>query len=288
MKALILAAGRGSRLEEHSREQTKCMLRMFGKPLIQYSLENAVRAGVSEIIVIVGYRAEQIINHFGIDFEGVRVQYVLQDEPRGLVHAIECSQAAMGGEDFMLFLADEILWSPKHAEMVHEFEADKLTVICGVVHEPEPEEIRKTYAVIEDDRDQRIYRLIEKPRRPPNDIRGTGNCIFRSEIFDYIPLTPINQNRKEKELPDLIQCAIDDGHPVKSFDIGDGYVNINTPEDIAIAEKTHRDRFDPALQSSGVKPARNALRVTAIDGTGEIAARTDQTPVAAGAGPEPK
>ena len=59
----------------------------------------------------------------------------------------------------------------------------------------------------------------------------------------YGTLTPINQNRREKELPDLIQCAIDDGLRVKSFDIGEGYVNINTPEDIAIAEKENAQRF---------------------------------------------
>ena len=127
--------------------------------------------------------------------------------------------------------------------LVEKFQAENLAVICGTVHEPDRREIHKTYAVIEDDRDQRIYRLIEKPRNPPNHIRGTGNCIFRSLIFDYIPLTPINQNREEKELPDLIQCAIDDGLAVKSFDIGDGYVNINTPEDIAIAEKRHGEHF---------------------------------------------
>ena len=56
-------------------------------------------------------------------------------------------------------------------------------------------------------------------------------------------LTPINQNRKEKELPDLIQCAIDDGHIVRAFDIGDGYVNINTPDDIAIAEAENAERM---------------------------------------------
>jgi len=243
VKALILAAGRGKRLGAQSSEHSKCMLRMFGRPLIDYSFENAVRAGVSEIIVVVGYRAEQIINAYGIEYRGVRVQYVLQQDPHGLVHAIESSEDVIAGEDFMLFLADEILWAPRHAEMVQKFETDRLTVICGVVKEPDPDQIRKTYALIEDDRDQRIYRLIEKPRHPPNQIRGTGNCIFRSRIFEYLPLTPINQNRQERELPDMIQCAIDDGLPVKSFDIGDGYVNINTPEDIAIAEQEHAERF---------------------------------------------
>ena len=251
MKALILAAGRGKRLGPVTTDDGKCMLRLFGKPLIQYSLENAVRAGASEIAVVVGYRAERIINEFGIDFQGVRVRYVIQDDPRGLVHAIECSRDAIGDSDFMLFLADEILWDPRHDEMVRTFESQHIFSICGVVRDSRSEEIRKTYAIIEDDRDRRIYRLIEKPRNPPNDIRGTGNCIFRSNIFEYVPLTPINQSRAERELPDLIQCVIDDGHIVKSFDIGGGYVNINSPEDILIAEKEHVERSMGKVQRSG-------------------------------------
>ena len=243
MKALVLAAGRGSRLGEETTEHNKCMLQLLGKPLVQYSLENAVQAGVSEIIVVVGYHAEDIINGFGIDFNGTRIQYVIQDDPRGLVHAIETAGPAIGGEDFMLFLADEILWSPQHADMVRAFEQQDLFGICGVVRETNPDEIRKTYALIQDEATQRIHRLIEKPRRPPSEVRGTGNCIFRREILDYVPLTPINQSRGEKELPDLIQCAIDDGEDVRAFDIGNGYVNINTPDDILIAEREHAERF---------------------------------------------
>ena len=66
---------------------------------------------------------------------------------------------------------------------------------------------------------------------------GTGNCVMRSDIFNYIERTPINNERNEKELPDLIQCAIDEGRIIKHFNIGDGYFNINTPEDIVLAEK---------------------------------------------------
>jgi dTDP-glucose pyrophosphorylase len=237
MKALILAAGRGKRAAEHSEHHNKCMLRLFDKPLIQYSLENAVRVGVEEIVIVVGYRAEEIINEFGNRFGEIRIRYVIQHDPKGLVHAIECSQEALGSSDFMLFLADEILQEPRHAEMVRIFEERGLFVICGVVHEPDPAQIRKTYAVIQNDADRRVYRLIEKPRRPPNQIRGTGNCVFRAGILDYLPLTPTNPNRHEKELPDLIQCAIDDGHLVTSFDVGAAYININSAEDIEIAEK---------------------------------------------------
>ena len=101
MKALVLAAGRGSRLGKETDESNKCMLPMFGKPLVQYSLENAAHAGVDEIVVVVGYRAETVINAFGIDFNGIRVQYVIQDEPAGLVHAIETARDAIDGADFM-------------------------------------------------------------------------------------------------------------------------------------------------------------------------------------------
>ena len=259
MKAIILAAGRGKRLGDRSREHNKCMLPLAGKPLVQYSLENAARAGVSEIVIVVGYRAEEIINEYGVDFQGVRVRYVIQDEPQGLVHALECCQPVIGDSDFMLFLADEILQEPRHPVMLRRFEEDDLFVICGVVHEPDADEIRKTYAIIQNDADRRIYRLIEKPRNPPNDIRGTGNCIFRAGIFEYLALTPINQNRREKELPDMIQCAIDDGHAVKSFDIGATYININTAADIAIAERSNVPR-DATRRTRAARAPRRGKR----------------------------
>ncbi len=243
MKALILAAGRGKRLSTHVDDYPKCMLRLHGKPLVQYSLENAVQAGVSEIVMVVGYRAEETINVFGNSFQGVRIKYAIQDNPKGLVQAIECSRSTIGDSDFMLFLADEILRNPRHTEMIEKFYSEDLFVICGVVHEPNLEEIRKTYAVIQDEKTQRLYRLIEKPRASLNHIRGTGNCIFRPAIFDYPALTPINPRRGEKELPDLIQCAIDDGHPVRALNIGDDYININTPAEIAQAEKTYHTKI---------------------------------------------
>ena len=111
-----------------------------------------------------------------------------------------------------------------------------MSIFCGITRAGVREEIRKTYSVLED-HDGRILRLVEKPRRPVNDCQGTGNIVFSNEVLEYIQHTPINPTRNEKELPDLIQCAIDDGHLVKSFPVGGRYVNINTAEDIEIAEQ---------------------------------------------------
>ncbi|MSO21560.1 MAG: nucleotidyltransferase family protein [Acidobacteria bacterium] len=236
MKALVLAGGRGNRLDDRTAEANKCMLRLFDRPLVQYSLENAIQIGADQIVIVVGYRAEDIINYFGTVFDGVPVRYVIQNERKGLVHAIACAQKQIGGSDFVLFLADEVLSHPHHQDMARRFYAEDLFAVCGVVRTQDRSQIRKTYTLLGDHATQQIYRLVEKPNTPINDIMGTGNCILRAGIFDYIERTPINATRGEKELPDLIQCAIDEGKVVKYYNIGDGYVNINTKDDIEIAQ----------------------------------------------------
>jgi dTDP-glucose pyrophosphorylase len=239
MKALVPAAGRGDRLEDRTAESNKCMLTLLGKPLIQYSLENAVTAGVEQIVIVVGYRAEDIINHFGTSFRDTPVRYVIQLDRKGLVHAIACAERAIGGADFMLFLADEILAHPAHPSMLKVFRDEALFGVCGVVVVADRSQIRKTYAILGEETTGRIFRLIEKPRTPINDVMGTGNCILRADIYGYIERTPTNVERGQKELPDLIQCAVDEGKLVKYMNIGDGYININTPDDIGIAERLH-------------------------------------------------
>jgi len=236
MKALILAAGRGKRLEGDTEDCNKCMLRFHGKHLIEYSLEAASLTDVDEIITVVGYRAEDIVNTFGISYKNKRIRYVIQQEQKGLVHAIETAASALDGHGFILFLADEIFLRPNPQKLVEIFEKENLFCVCGVTRVDDKTEIKKTYAVIYDEHDNRIYRLIEKPRNPMNNLMGTGNCVFKNEILKYIPVTPINQVRNEKELPDLIQAAIDDGLIVKLVHVEGKYVNINTPEDIKLAE----------------------------------------------------
>jgi len=241
MKAVILAAGRGKRLEETTEPINKSMLKFKGRHLIEYSLETARLSRVDEIIIVVGYRAEDIVNKFGNQYNDIKVRYVIQEQQKGLVDALEYTRDALEGDDFILLLADEILIHPNPGEMIETFKKEDLFVMCGVTKVEDRSQISKTYTVICDEKDNSIYRLIEKPRNPFNDIMGTGNCIFKNEIFDYVQYTPINYVRKEKELPDLIQCTIDDGNSVKLFYINAKYVNINTPEDISIAEQSFKE-----------------------------------------------
>lgn len=235
MKALILAGGRGSRLNELSEEINKCMIKIGGRPVIEYSLDNAANANVDEIIVVVGYKAEAIINAYGNSYKGKKVSYVIQWEQRGLVHAIECAKRAIDGHDFMLLLGDEVMVNPRHANMLNQFYEGGVFALCGILSVKDRELIKRTYSITQDG-NSIIYRLVEKPKNPLNNIMGTGDCVFSNAIFNYIKATPIHHERKEKELPDLIQCAIDDGKIVKSCNICDYYANINSHDDIKIAE----------------------------------------------------
>lgn len=236
MKALVLAGGRGKRLGENTNTLNKCMLMLGEKPVIEYNLDNAAATDVDEIVIVVGYRSEDIINRYGIRYKGKTIRYVIQREQLGLVHAIECSKKMLAGDDFLLLLGDEVLVNPKHQLLLKEFREEDVFGICGIVIEKNRKRIGRTYSVVQDEH-RKIYRLIEKPRKPLNNFMGTGNCVFKNEIFSYIEQTPINQQRGEKELPDLIQCAIDDGHLVKSFVICDRYTNINSEEDLQEARK---------------------------------------------------
>jgi dTDP-glucose pyrophosphorylase len=237
MKALILAAGRGSRLNKLTENKNKSMLKLFEKPLIEYNLEHAFDANAEEIVIVVGYKKEEIVNYVGTEYRGIRVVYVIQKEQKGLVNAIESAKEKIGKSDFFLMLGDELMVEPDIKGMIEKFKNDELFALCGITLEDDKSSIQKTYSAMVDEKG-RVFRLIEKPRVPINKIKGTGHCILKNEILSYIERTPINANRGEKELVDLIQVAVDDGKKVFVYPITKNYVNVNTKEDYDIIENT--------------------------------------------------
>jgi len=236
MKALILAGGRGSRLNEFTKDKNKSMIKLFEKPLIEYNLEHAVEAGVGEIIIVVGYKSEEIIDYVGDSYNGVKITYIFQKEQKGLIHAIECAKEFIGKSDFILMLGDEILIDVNIRKMINRFRKEDLFVLCGVTIEEDKSSIEKTYSVITD-KNGRVFRLIEKPKFPINKIKGTGHCIMKNEILKYLERTPVNMNRGERELVDMIQLAVDEGKKIYVEKITNNYINVNTEEDLRLAEE---------------------------------------------------
>jgi len=232
----VLAGGRGSRLDSNSEEKNKCMLPFDHKNLIEYSFENAINLKVQEIVVVVGYLSEQITNQFGNSYRETEIKYVHQSEQKGLVHAMRGSREIIGDSDFMLFLGDEFFLDADHTQFIKSFHEHNPIAVCGMVAVEDKTQISKTYTIRYDDTKKQVLQLIEKPEKPLNNLMGTGNVIFRNDIFDYIEKTPVNPIRGERELPDLIQTAINNDNDVLFHEISSTYVNVNTREDILIIE----------------------------------------------------
>ena len=234
LKALILAGGNGKRLKESTTDSNKCMLKFGDKYLIQYSLDNAVKLDVTEIVIVVGYLAEQIINEFGNCYRGKKIRYAIQKQQKGLVDAISCAQNFIGGSDYILLLGDEFLSETEHEKMIEKFYKNNSFAICGMIEVEDRSQISKTYSILYNNENAQILRLIEKPDFPQNNLMGTGNIVFKNQIFNYVDRAPVNQNRGQKELADLIQCSIDDGKEVLYHKLSSKYVNVNTADDITI------------------------------------------------------
>ncbi|HRZ18872.1 MAG TPA: sugar phosphate nucleotidyltransferase [Methanofastidiosum sp.] len=228
MKALVLAAENENRFKSHT---SKCMVDVNGHPLIDYVLDGIVDTDINEILIVIGYRGDSIINHVGSRYKGKKVGYIYQNDPRGIVHAIDKASCCFDRGDFMLMLADEFMEAPRQKQMIKEFYESDSFVLCGICKVEDLELIKNNYTV-EYGPKGNIFKLIEKPSEPFNNDLGTGVIIFNNSICNYIGETPINPIRKEKDLVDLIQCAINDHKKVKSFNICDHYFNINTPEDL--------------------------------------------------------
>ncbi|MBW2602839.1 MAG: NTP transferase domain-containing protein [Deltaproteobacteria bacterium] len=107
MKVLILVVGRGNRINEFSENRNKCMVSLKGRPLLEYALLRMAEAALSELVVMFGYKAIEIINHFGIRYGNKRIRYVIQKDQKGLVHAIGCAKDVFEGENFFLALGEE-------------------------------------------------------------------------------------------------------------------------------------------------------------------------------------
>jgi dTDP-glucose pyrophosphorylase len=197
MKALILAAGKGTRFGGPKTKALVC-----GKPLIEYAITYAKLARVDGVVVVTNE---------------------IQKQPLGIVDAIRCANV---NEDFLLLLADEIYIKPRHHEMVSWFNNHDVFGICGVIHVRDKDRIKGNYS-IETSPSGRILRCVEKPANPPNNMMGVGSCVFKKEILDYSGV----------ELPELIQGAIDDYKTIIPFAICDEYFNINTPQDREHAEE---------------------------------------------------
>lgn len=215
-KAIIPAAGLGTRFLPATKAQPKEMLPIVDKPTIQYIIEEAVASGIEEILIITGRNKRAIEDHFdkSIELEQqlqstgkddllnmvedisnmVDIYYIRQKEPKGLGHAINCARTFVGNEPFAVMLGDDVVDNdvPCLKQLIDCFDEYKTTIL-GVQQVPK-EEVYK-YGIVKgmyiEDRVYKVKDLIEKPsvEEAPSNIAILGRYIITPQIFDVLKNT---------------------------------------------------------------------------------------------------
>jgi len=211
LKGLILSGGAGTRLRPITHTSAKQLVPVANKPVLFYGIEALVDAGIEKIgIVIAPETGEEIRAAAGDGSQfGAEITYIVQDEPRGLAHAVLTAEEFLGDAPFVMYLGDNLLADGLRGLIANfrEAEPDALILLTPV---SDPEH----YGVAELEGDD-VVRLVEKPKEPPSNLALVGVYLFGPAIFSACrALEP--SWRDELEITEAIQSLIEDGHRVQS------------------------------------------------------------------------
>ncbi|TDN67471.1 UTP--glucose-1-phosphate uridylyltransferase GalU [Paraburkholderia sp. BL10I2N1] len=279
-KAVFPVAGLGTRFLPATKASPKEMLPVVDKPLIQYAVEEAIEAGVTEMIFVTGRGKRAIEDHFDKSFEieaellargknelldlvrGIKPShvdcfYVRQSAPLGLGHAVLCAEKLINREPFAVVLADDLIdgQPPVLGQMIEVFDHYHCSVIG--VEQIRPEESR-SYGVVEgkawDDRVFRMSGVVEKPEpaRAPSNLGIVGRYILTPSIFNHLRMTQPGAGG-EIQLTDAIQSLLAHEQALayryrgKRFDCGSKIGYLKATVDFALRHPEVKESFQAYL-----------------------------------------
>jgi len=208
MKGLVLSGGEGTRLRPITFTQSKQLIPVANKPILFYGLEALSRAGIKDVGIVVGDTHREIEDTVGKgeDFS-LNITYIHQEKPLGLAHAILVSQMFLSGEDFLMYLGDNIL-KEELFPFKERFEREKEDALLLLVEIENPSQFG--VAEIKGDR---IVKLVEKPKVPPSNLALAGVYIFSPKIMEAAKrISP--SWRGELEITDAINELLKGGGKV--------------------------------------------------------------------------
>jgi len=231
MKGLILAAGLGTRLRPLTSLRPKPTIAVANKPLIHYAVDNLVAAGIDHIGVVVGPSTATPIRDTLECYERARFEFIMQDPPLGLAHAVKVSQPFLGDEAFVMYLSDN-LFEHGITDFVSRFDPSSgVNAVLALVEVPDPRQLG--VAVVEDGR---IERLVEKPADPPSNLAVAGVYVFDASVHDAIEgLQP--GAKGEYQITDAIQRMIEAGKTVAPVIVPGWWKDTGKAEDILDANR---------------------------------------------------
>jgi UDP-N-acetylglucosamine diphosphorylase/glucosamine-1-phosphate N-acetyltransferase len=227
MKAVVLVAGKGTRMEPLTSDCPKVMLQVANKPILEHILNSAIQAGIEGFVFITGYLEQQIREYFGDGSKwGVSIDYVQQKEQLGTANAIGYAKGHVE-EAFLVLNGDMLIGQEDLKALLSRTEE---AVIC-VKEVENPSD----FGVLEVE-NNKVVRIIEKPKNPPTKLANAGVYLFRESIFDFIDRTQASV-RKEFEITDSIQMLIDSGAAVGYSPLEGRWIDIGYPWDLLKANE---------------------------------------------------
>lgn len=279
-KAIIPAAGLGTRFLPATKAQPKEMLPIVDKPTLQYIIEEALDSGIEDILIITGRNKQSIEDHFDKSIElelvleqkgktellqmsrniseMVNIHYIRQKEPKGLGHAIYCAKSFIGNEPFAVFLGDDIVDSDKPClkQMIEVYDEHKASIIG--VQEVSYDDVNK-YGIVKGEYSKnKLYKvddLVEKPSKEeaPSNIAIMGRYIITPQIFDILKDTKpgkggeiqLTDALKELSKREDMYAYIFDG---KRYDVGDKLGFLKATVEFALKREEFKDEFKDYLK----------------------------------------
>lgn len=234
IKAVILAAGEGTRMRPLTAARPKVMLPLANKPLIEHIIEACIKAGIKNFVIVTGYMEDAIKNYFtnGIKW-GVHIDYVTQPKQLGTANAISCVRPFV--EDKFVLLNGDMLIDSTHIDKLIKHK-EKAVLSVKSVNNP------SDFGVIVIDTNK-VTQIIEKPQNPPVNTVNAGIYLFDKRIFEYIDKTSLSI-RNEYEITDSLQMMINDDICVGFEVLENIWLDVGRPWDMLDANKILLDKIE--------------------------------------------
>ncbi len=262
MKAVLLAAGKGERLMPITATRPKHLIKIAGKPILQYSLEAVKNAGVTEAVIVTHYMGESIRGYFGEGEKvGLKLTYVEQKAILGTGNAAEVAEPYVDG-DFVLIYGDLLFGPDTVKQVLSQFKKGKTAAAMGVVPVEKPE----GYGIIEQDAEGKVKRIVEKPAtgKAPSNLANAGVYVFSKEVFDKTKKVNASA-RGEWELTDAITLLAQEGTVLAAQLPRDDWLDVGRPWDLLDANVWALQRIDHRVLGSVEQGAHLIGQVTVAE-----------------------
>jgi glucose-1-phosphate thymidylyltransferase len=243
MKGLILSGGKGTRLRPLTHTSAKQLVPVANKPVLFYGIEAMRAAGIEEVGIIIAPETGQEIRDAvggGSQF-GTSIEYIQQDAPLGLAHAVLTAERYLGDAPFVMYLGDNLL-RDGIVQLVDTFRTEEPDALILLTPVPDPE----NYGVAELNGEGRVARLVEKPPEPATDLALVGVYMFTPAIFDAArSIEP--SGRSELEITDAIQALVDRGLRVDPHIVHGWWKDTGQVQDMLEANRLILDDLSPRM-----------------------------------------